>query len=175
MPHFFATENDIIPVLRGVEKSLPVKYVPSGVSSSPDPQVFARGEDIPNLGIAAGASAILCSSFLICESALNLRARSIDGGRTFTMDQLENPDTVAYLTGGQWKDILLYGRFATCTAPNSTQSKRLLQRYTYQLKKRFKYIGGYYVGPEAEQMLRQGKRLTIAEQSPENFDLKLTN
>ena len=91
----------------------------------------------------------------------------------YSFDQLENPDTITFSAGGLWKDMLLYGRFATCTASFSPISKKLLQRYTYHVRKHFKYIGAYYVGQEAEEMLRQGKRLTLAEQTPKNFDLQL--
>lgn len=34
-------------------------------------------------------------------------------------------------------------------------------------------INGYYVGPEGVEMLKQGKRLAMAEQTPKEFDLKL--
>jgi hypothetical protein len=192
MPHFFATKNDIIPVLRGVEGRISVKYVKAGRSISPIPQIVNRGEDIPNLGTAPGESHTSCPMFLICDSSLKLKARPIGNGRmtsessleleplpigmgerTYSFDQMENPDTISFQTGGLWKDILLYGRFATCTATFSLVARKLLQRYTYQVRKEFKYIGAYYVGQEAEEMLKQGKRLTLAEQTPKSFDLQI--
>jgi len=173
MPYFFATRNDILPVLRAVENTLPVKYVEFGHTTSLNLQKYARGEDIPNLGIAPRESHASCPIFLICDPALEIDMRPINGGEWYAVDQLHNPDTIAYQTGGLWKDILLYGSIGTCTATFSPISKKLLQRYTYQVRKHFKYIGAYYVGPEAEQMLRQGKRLTLAEQSPKSFDLQL--
>jgi hypothetical protein len=173
MAHFFATKNDILPVLRGVEARLPVKYVLSGHFPTPTAPVYDRGEDIPDLGTAPGESHVWCPSFLICDASLKLTPRPIQGGRVYAFDQLQNPDTISYSTGGLWKDILLYGEFATCTGAFSTAAQKLLQRYSYQLRKHFKYIRGYHVGKEAEEMLRQGKRLTLAEQTPKTFDLQL--
>lgn len=173
MPYFFATRNDILPVLRGVEKTLPVKYVAFEDVRSPNFEEHSRGEDIPNLGIAPQEPHANCPIFLICDPALRINVRPTKGGEFYAVDQLHNPDTIAYQTGGLWKDILLYGSIGTCTASFSPISKKLLQRYTYQVRKHFKYIGAYYVGPEAEQMLKEGKRLTLAEQSHKSFDLQL--
>ena len=173
MPHFFATKNDLVPVLRGVEQRTPVKYVLFGHFPIPESPTFRRGEEIPNLGIAPGESHVSCPTFLICDPSLKLKARPIIGDKMYSFDQLENPDTITFSAGGLWKDMLLYGRFATCTASFSPVSKKLLQRYTYHVRKHFKYIGAYYVGQEAEEMLRQGKRLTLAEQTPKSFDLQL--
>jgi len=139
----------------------------------PESPTFRRGEEIPNLGIAPGESHVSCPTFLICDPSLKLKARPIIGDKMYSFDQLENPDTITFSAGGLWKDMLLYGRFATCTASFSPISKKLLQRYTYHVRKHFKYIGAYYVGQEAEEMLRQGKRLTLAEQTPKSFDLQL--
>src|SRR5215472_4541180 len=171
MPHFFATKNDLVPVLRCVEQRTPVKYVLFGHFPIPESPTFRRGEEIPNLGIAPGESHVSCPIFLICDPGLKLITRAING--VYSFDQLENPDTITFSTGGLWKDILLYGEFATCTGSFSPIAKRLLQRYTYQVRKHFKYIGAYYVGAEAEEMLKQGKRLTLAEQTPKSFDLQL--
>ena len=173
MALFFATKNDILPVLRGVEAHLPVKYVGFGHFPTPTAPVYHRGEDIPDLGIAPGESHASCPCFLVCDPSLKLNAYPVDGGRAYAFNQLRNPDTITYWTGGLWKDILLYGGFQTCTGTFSTTAKKLLQRYTYHLRKHFKYIGAYYVGKEAEERLRQGKRLTLAEQTPRNFDLQL--
>jgi hypothetical protein len=173
MALFFATKNDILPVLRGVEARMPVKYVTSGHFPAESAPVFYRGEDIPDLGIAPGESHASCPRFLVCEPQLKLNARPIDGRRVYAFDQLQNPDTITYSTGGLWKDILLYGSFQTCRGAFSPTAKKLLQRYIYHLRKHCKYIGAYYVGQEAEEMLRQGKRLTLAEQTPKSFDLKL--
>jgi len=63
--------------------------------------------------------------------------------------------------------------FGSATDSFSKPAKHLLQKFTYEVRKRFERIRGYYVGPEAHELLKEGKRLTIAEQSPREFDLVL--
>jgi hypothetical protein len=81
MALFFATKNDILPVLRGVEAHLPVKYVGFGHFPTPTAPVYHRGEDIPDLGIAPGESHASCPCFLVCDPSLKLNAYPVDGGR----------------------------------------------------------------------------------------------
>ena len=86
------------------------------------------------------------------------------------MDQLANPDTVTLTPGGVWtQDIVLYGRVAT--ASDSKASQELMRRFACAIKKQFTKIRAFYVGPKARELLDKGKRLTIAAQSPRDFDL----
>jgi hypothetical protein len=81
-----------------------------------------------------------------------------------------NPKTITFTPGGYWgNDILLNGRFAT--ASSDDVSLGLLKRFRSLVRKRFEKIKAFYVGAEAAQLLDGGKRLTIAAQSPEMFDL----
>ena len=91
------------------------------------------------------------------------------------MDQFYNPDTITFSPGGRWtEDVLLYGRFATVSAFFSDYAKRLMNRFRYQSEKHFVRVRGSYVGPGAMALLKAGKRLTIAQQSPREFDLSLS-
>ncbi|HEY0704283.1 MAG TPA: hypothetical protein VGD60_16040 [Candidatus Acidoferrales bacterium] len=176
MSHFFATKRDLITFLTALEKKHALKYVLAGSFSSRTPPVYSSGLDLPNLGIAGSGSAVSCATFLVCEPELAIRARSVkesSGNQRFDFDQLLNPDTITFSPGGIWKgDILLYGRFATVSAKFSVPAKRLMQRFSHQMRKQFVRIGAYYVGSEAQDLLKAGNRLTIAEQSPRDFDLK---
>jgi hypothetical protein len=146
-----------------------------GRSLSRECEQYGRGADIPNLGKATFASAIGSDTFLVCAPDVTIKVRAVDqsdGVRSFHTDQLVNPHTITFSSGGSWtEDILLYGRVAS--ASNSPASKRLLNRFRYAIKKHFATIGACYVGPGALQLLKEGKRLTIAEQSPREFDLTL--
>jgi|SRR5215831_7293658 len=170
---FFATKDDLAPVLEQVENKGPLKYVRFGRSLNPRSESFDRGIDIPSLGIATCGSAIGSDSFLVCyrESQIDIRVvHQSDGVRSFHTDQLTNPDSVTFSSGGVWKpEILLYGRVAS--ASNSPVSKSLLRRFQSSIRKHFVKVGACYVGPNALQALKDGKRLTIAEQSPREFDL----
>jgi len=49
-----------------------------------------------------------------------------------------------------------------------------MARFRYRVQKMFVRLGAYHVGPKALDLLKAGKRLTIAEQSPREFDLILS-
>ncbi len=170
---FFATKDDLVPMLKQVEEKGPLKYVKFGRSLSHEVESFSRASDIPNLGIATCESAIGSDTFLVCYPESQIKVGVVnqsDGIRSFHTDQLINPDTITFSSGGMWKpDILLYGRVAS--ASNSPISKSLMRRFQSSIKKHFVKIGACYVGPNALEALKDGKRLTIAEQSPREFDL----
>ena len=94
------------------------------------------------------------------------------GGTNYHVDQVFNPDTVIFTPGGLWtEEIVLNGRFATASL--SEQAKRLMTRFSHQVKKHFVRVKAYHVGPKAFGLLESGKRLTIAQQSPREVDLTL--
>lgn len=171
---FFATRNDLLPVLAHAERAGALKYVRTGLYSSPHFESFARGEDIPDLGRAAAAAAVGCASFLVCatDARVKIRHRRSDGINRYFIDQLLNPDTVIFEPGGAWTaDIHLHGRVATASA--TEPAKELMKRFRAGIRKHFVTIGAYYLGPEARRLLMEGKRLTIAQQSPPEFDLTI--
>jgi hypothetical protein len=173
---FFALNVDLLPMLDRVESKEPLRYVRAGRSLSPNYESFGRGEEIPDLGTANYSSSMGCNRFLVAEPRVNINVRLVqqsDGVDSYHIDQLLNPDTIVFWPGGLWaNDILLYGEVGT--ASNSEASRRLMARFRSAIKKQFAKINGYYVGAGALKSLEAGKRLTIAEQSPREFDLKLT-
>jgi hypothetical protein len=171
--NFFALKEDILPVLEEFEAAGPVKYVPKGTTNSPNYSIFRHGMALPNLGSASNVSAINSVSFLVGaeDAEINLRTLSaIDGKSRFAIDQLQNPDTITFSPGGLWNnDILLHGRVAT--ASESKVSQALMKRFQTALKKTFVKVKAFHVGPQALTLLKNGKRLTISAQSPQEFDL----
>jgi hypothetical protein len=109
---------------------------------------------------------------------LEIRVSAVDqsdGIRSFHIDQLYNQDTMTFSPGGLWRsNILLYGRFHAIYSSSFKAAKQLVGKFNYQFRKHFTKIGVYYVGPAAQVLLKNGARLTIAEQSPRDFDLRLT-
>jgi hypothetical protein len=173
---FFATKEDLVNLLRAIEIKGSLKYVSAGRSLTPDFECFSRGEDIPKLGIATFASSSNCDGFLVSEPGVETKVGLVNqsnGIKNYYINQLINPDTVVFWPGGMWtQDILLMGSVGT--ASDSEASRRLMRRFHTTIKKYFaRTRNGYYVGPAARKLLESGKRLTIAEQSPPEFDLKL--
>jgi hypothetical protein len=171
--YFFATRNDLDPILRLFEQAAPVRYTLFDWHDSISPTSYTTYTEIPNLGVPTRGRAG-CPKYLVCEAGSQLHPRRIEpqGQVKYAFDQLYNPDTIVFAPGGLWRhDILLPGEFSC--AVETDVSRRLMRRARAALKKTCKTIRANYVGPEAEQMLLAGKRLTAAEQSPREFDLAL--
>jgi hypothetical protein len=129
-------------------------------------------EDIPDLGRATADSAISSREFLMVKKncTVNMESVATVHGKRYVIDQLLNPNSVTFAPGGLWgSDVLLNGRFAT--VHNDEGSQALMKQFAKILRKSFRKLKAYWVGPEAERLLEAGKRLTIAAQTPREFDL----
>lgn len=170
---FFALREDILQVLESVESFSSLRYIRAGQLSEPHAESFALGGEIPNLGKATAESAINSESFLIVEQGALIKYRSIraaNGDERFCVDQLVNPDSITFTSGGIWMpDIVLHGRVATIS--ESEMSKVLMKRFNSAFRKSFSKTKAFWVGEKARAMLDSGARLTISAQSSRDFDL----
>jgi hypothetical protein len=192
--YFYATKNDLLPVTERVESAVPVKYVRFGNVTKLPPESFNCAAQIPNLGIASHPSAVVCEKFLLCDSQTIIKPRQLKtlteedvarsiiadkrplraliGLNRFAIDQLLNPDTITFTPGGIWnEDILLHGGIGT--ASDSKTSQALMKRFKAAIRKTFIKIQAFYVGPQALELLKSGKRLTMAAQSPPEYNLTI--
>jgi len=172
---FFIADDDLVSVLSEVERETSLQYVRAGSFAKPSSEVFRAGADLPGLGLATAESAVNSESFLVAEEATQIRSRPAtlkNGTRSYFVDQLDNPDTVALTPAGRWQDeAVLYGTVGT--ASDSDASIKLLRSFERVIKRKFKKVKAFWVGPKAMLLLQKGMRLTIAVQSPKEFDLSL--
>jgi hypothetical protein len=170
---FFAVKQDILRVLQAVESDGSLQYVRTGNRLSPDFEKFLCGADIPGLGIADQETGGVCKSFLVTKTTVPITVRELKGDsgiQRYLMDQLLNPDTVTLTPAGLWsEDILLQG--VVGTASDSAVSQGLMKKFNSGFKKSFTKVQWSFVGSEALVLLKAGKRLTDAAQSPPEFDL----
>jgi hypothetical protein len=170
---FFATKEDLRPLLAAVERVVPIDYVLMGIYPAEVAEKYGSIEDIPNLGRATTDSASTSGEFLVVKKNCTVKTRSVagvDGKTRYFIDQLLNPNSVTFAPGGLWdSDVLLNGRFATVHDDEGSQA--LIKQFAKVLRKSFRKLKAYWVGPEAERLLEAGKRLTIAAQTPREFDL----
>ena len=170
---FFGTKRDIVPILQSVEEKLGVRYAAMGLFSAPEVRMIERGESIPNLGNATDESAINCDSYLVTMPDAMIAVRAVpqdDGGVSFAVDQLENPDSITFQAGGRLSDdVFLHGRVGTVS--DTEVARRMYRAYHSEIKKRFKKVNAFFVSPDCLNLLQNGVRLTIAAQSPREFDL----
>lgn len=170
---FFATKNDLLPILQLTESHAQLKYTRARTIKTPNPDVYLNALEIPNLGIASNESSICCDTYLVTFKGVQIRPRHIsvkEIDMRYAFDQLYNPESITLTPGGLWKkDILLHGRVAT--ASKHPTAVKLMKLYSSAFRKKFVKIESFYVGAEAKIALDQGKRLTMAEQSPPEFNL----
>jgi hypothetical protein len=171
--HFFATCEDLVPVLEAVERTASIKYVRMGQEKTRDLRVYSQGSMIPSLGRATSGSAITSDKYLVVSKDRSVQTELIrmhDGGVQYAVDQLENPHSVTFSSGGLWTDdIVLHGRVATVS--DMAEAQALIRRFAKEIRKAFRKVKAFWVGDHAHALLRAGKRLTISDQSPREFDL----
>lgn len=174
---FCAVKEDLLAVLQMVETIGPLKYLRTGnflravVEDGID--IFNSGAEIPSLGKATAESSHACDTYLVYgqETSINFRHfQGVGGVERVCIDQLVNPDTVTFTPGGIWdSETILEGRIAT--ASESQTSQGLMKRFHGPVRNIFTKIKAFYVGPKALELMKQGARLTMAVQSPPEFDL----
>ena len=173
---FFATPSDIIPVLRRFESDAPLKFVESGTFSTPCWDTYLEASQIPAPGIATHETGNLSKGYLVSRQDVEDRPRVYfinSGEKRWSLDNGSNLETVVLVLAGLWKaQMLLPGNMATLH--NTPAAQQLMKWFLSALKKEgFYKIGINWLGKEAMEMLGAGMRLTEAEQSPSQYDLKL--
>jgi hypothetical protein len=172
---FYATKEDLLPILEFAEASKPLQYARTGHYARSKLEVLLNGTSIPELGTANNDSSTGCDSYLILDQSVGVAVRDIlqqDGITKYLVDQLVNPDSVVMTAGGaRMPDVLLHGRVAT--ASDSPQSQQLMKLFASAFRKRFKKVKALWVGNQALSQLQRGTRLTIAVSSLSEFDLRL--
>ena len=157
------------------ERSIQLRYTIFGTFEPDLFQIYNSIADVPALGAADRESSIASRTFLIYKPDMKIQfsrfANTTSGADRFCLDQLHNQDSVTFTPGGAWEnDVLLQGRIATASSSKiSLDIMRMLNRY---FKSEFTKLNAYLLGSGAMEMLRQGKRLTSAAQSPPTYDLK---
>lgn len=171
---FYATREDLLPILEFVESGRLLKYTRTGRHPRPKPEVFLSGASIPEIGTANNDSSIGCESYLILGQTIDVSIRQIqqtDGTTSYLVDQLVNPDSVVITAGGvRTPHVILHGRVGT--ASDSPQSQDLMKTFASAFRKRFRKVKAFWVGTHALRRLEGGTRLTMAVSSPTEFDLK---
>ncbi|MFC2250028.1 hypothetical protein ACETRX_10420 [Labrys portucalensis] len=176
---FFSTQSDISPVITSLEKDSGVIFVRSGHYDIMDPPVLSS-KDLSNVGIATSETASTSISYLIMPSNSKIISREYisEDPMTFGRKQWSvyngfNEDSVEMTLAGIWEGkVLLPG--SVKTMHNTPFAQMVIRKFASLLKQaQFKKIQSWWLGPEALQMLRAGKRLsTTAVQSPPDYDLR---
>lgn len=173
--NFYALRRDILLVLESVERVTNIQYARMINAPSAAVEVFRRAVEIPTLGQADRETGSTCDSYLVLEATARVYTRAVRGTggiERLCIDQLSNPDSLILMPAGMWKeDVVLGGMIGT--ASQSPVARMLLKRFEAVFRKSFCRVGAYWVGPDAMELLRTGKRLTASVQSPPEYDLRI--
>ena len=170
--HFFALADDLVPVFEAVEKT-PLDYTLFGHFDTRSTVIHSSGLELPTLHAPApDPTAINGYTYLVVARGTGFTPRRIDlldGSHQYSFDQLLNPKSISFSHGGVFgPDLLLYGRLAT--ASQDAESVRLCRRFSSSIRRLFRRVQAFWVGPAADRALRNGWRLTIGAHSPREFD-----
>ena len=173
---FFALDGDLCSILQEVEEKFQLEYIEMGNFETKKVVKFSSFSELPHFGYSKHGSWVgLDPSYLVRseDSILNIEEFKLSkGGFRFLIDQLKNPASITLTIGGlytQKEKVIVAGRVATVSDdPFSTAIYNFLSS---KIKKNFNRIGVFYVGPKAEEKLKEGWRLVTDVKSPEEYDL----
>jgi hypothetical protein len=190
----YATKNDLIRGLTAVEETMRIKYVLDGITQDPNRGYLLSILNHKELGVNKSGQYTSGIGFFIFDKEDIVYADktfSFIGKSKYYLNQILNPDSIVFFPGGVYridvlnqilhpfsivcfpgilnKDILIMGEISTVS--ETKKSDELYKLFSRTLVKGFKKIKGYYIGEEALDLYKSGYRLTMAVQSPKEYDL----
>jgi len=91
------------------------------------------------------------------------------GGVLYAIDEVGNPSAAILQLGGVFGDDCLI--VTTLMGTSDDGSREMARMVARELVRGFVKLSVYYVGPEAIEFLRAGRRLTHSARSPREYDL----
>jgi hypothetical protein len=174
---FFATIEDLLPQLQRANSKQELGFARAGSFDSSDQPIWALDAflEVPGLGKSQSGKASSDQSFLIFDSKVRIRSRSVSlrkGGVRYCFDQAENPNTLVFSPGGIYEPAVLVGG-AISTLGATHQSLELFRWFSREITRGFVRVASYPVGPNALRLLRSNFRLvTMGFDQPTEYDLK---
>lgn len=181
---FFATKQDALDLLLGLERKSPLVFVRWGYYPTPEAPTYATAAELPDLGSPTqprkGGNRYIVFPQSVC---IDFRQVSRNGGETdFVTTPPDGMPWVWFSSGGQWKDeCLITG--AVETGMSDAVGLRFFDRFPRAIRSQFTRVERpkladcvgriSYIGPEALELLRGGMRFTDSISSPRVLDFRL--
>lgn len=170
---FFATPDDIRPVLEDVESQVELRYVLAGLFESPDLKIFDSALEIPDLGRATAGDHTLIPVYVVAPRLRVVASRAVPqrkGGVRYVVEV--SAGMVDFRPGGVFEQgAVIDGQVGARKA--DAEALRIKKMFDRAIARRFRKAKGWYLGPEAERLHEQGWRLTFSWKSPSDYDLRL--
>jgi len=162
---FFATRADLEPLLRTVESARALQFVVAGLFDSAEILSIHSLLRTPSLGIAEFADPNHETRYLVADRDWSIQIRTVPqrrGGAKFAIDQLANPQTIAFQPGGQFGErCLIAGQVGTVS--DDQNSLELYGVFGKEFRRKFTRIKSCYVGDEALELLKKGGGLQVTQ------------
>ena len=172
---FFFTPSELVKLLEDFEARYNLSYYRAGTFPQSVAPAIASLLEEKSLGRLAIGDWNHSPSYLLTAPDEKVVIREIalrKGGYAYAVDQGENPEMARFKPSGQFTEgILVAGSLDTFT--RISYSGILFQTLVKLIKQRTRHIGAFWVGPEAEEKLREGWRLVTIATSPREYDLML--
>lgn len=170
---FFGAGGDLVDALSEFWEQEELRLVEAGRTEN-QPVFCANLGDLPSLGTTEAVDQASDRSYLILPKEVEPQSRPISqksGGTKYAYDQRANPVSVVVKFGGSNNGFVIAGQIGTVSDDES--SIRLYSALAKLIRRSFRKIESYYVGPAAEAMMRTGARLTYSQNAPKEYDLQL--
>jgi hypothetical protein len=170
---FYATTEDLAPIVRFVESQADIKYVRAGMQQTPAPVVYKSAFELPNFGHVPSGDAAREPVYLIVQGSHEIAVETIPqkrGGVLYGIYPKLNP-SVSFSSGGVFDSRhIINGELSTAaTTPVSVELYELFER---PIRKAFRNVKGMRVGAAAYAALQAGARLTDAADRAPDYDLR---
>lgn len=169
---FYAAGSDLADALSELLVQENLGLLEAGMMAG-QPASFSELTDVPSLGTTEAADQASDRSYLVYPKENKPRPRPISqkaGGTRYAYDQQANPESVVVKPGG-WNDgFVIAGQIGTVS--DHENSVRIYNQLARQIRRKFKKVASYYVGPAAEVKMRNGARLTYSRKAPKEYDLR---
>jgi hypothetical protein len=174
---FFAIDDDLYSILALIEQEFAIEYVLMGrFETTTEIVQYLSFSEIPDFGLTKyGDWAGPDHGYMIKSSRSTLSIEEFKlskGGVVYLIDMKLNPDTLEFTPKGIYtrkENVIIAGRVATIA--DGPFSSTIYKSLSSKIRKKFKRIGVFYVGPKAEEKLKEGWRLVQIENSPREYDL----
>ena len=171
---FFAKTEDLHDLMQSFEDDNKLLYTKFGAVHPDKFVVFNSYKDIPKLGFADGEQSAACTAYLIMAQGSRINYNMVNDGDSdkIYITQMDNLNSILFRPCGIFDEkTIISGELSTIY--DNINSQNLMKRGKKSFVKNFEKIKSFYVGLEALNDLSKGHRLTMAIQSPPEYDLSL--
>lgn len=170
---FFGTREDLEPIIKNIEIKFEIKYFKMGLFDDKEVRLYDSIDEILEFGNPRIGDWNKDMRLIMMPKELSLVIREVPqkkGSKKYAIDPLENQTSICFQFGGIVKDgVLLAGTVGTVFF--SDFALNIFNEFSFSLKKKFRKIGNFYVGKNAENKLKAGWRLVTNENSSTEYDL----